>query len=64
MNASLIARLASLLLVITLLVPSAPAAAAGRVPFVRSVSKGRPTMHRPNYKQYNPNGSRWFFQRW
>lgn len=64
MNASLIARLASLLLVIALLVPSSPAAAAGRKPFVRSVSKGRPTVHRPNYKQYNANSTRWFFQRW
>ncbi|TGE28887.1 hypothetical protein E5K02_05340 [Hymenobacter metallicola] len=64
MFTSLLARLASLFLLVALLVPSAPAAAAGRGPFVRSVSKGRPTVHRPNYKQYNANNTRWFFQRW
>ncbi|TGE24660.1 hypothetical protein E5K00_05460 [Hymenobacter aquaticus] len=63
MNASLIARLASLLFVLALLVPGTPAQ-AGRVPSARSVSKGRPTVHRPNYKQYNANNTRWFFQRW
>ncbi|MCB2410244.1 hypothetical protein [Hymenobacter lucidus] len=66
MSASLIARFASLLLVVVLLLPAAPAAAAGRgrTPFVRAVSKGRVALHRPNYKQYNANSTRWFFQRW
>ncbi|MCB2376730.1 hypothetical protein LGH70_04015 [Hymenobacter sp. BT635] len=64
MSASLLVRLASLLFVLALLVPGAPAQAAGRTPYTRSVSKGRPAVHRPNYKQYNANSTRWFFQRW
>jgi len=64
MKASILARLASLLLVLALLVPSAPAAAASPTAYVRGVSKGRVTLHRPNYKQYNARHNRWFFQRW
>ncbi|RYU78211.1 hypothetical protein [Hymenobacter persicinus] len=63
MNASLLARLASLFLVVALLAASAPAMAS-RSPYVRAVSKGRVALHRPNYKQYNANHNRWFFQRW
>jgi|GEM_PF-3531095 len=58
MNASLIARLASLLLLIALLVPSSPAAAADRSPYVRAAAKGRVVVHRPNYKQYKGSRTR------
>ncbi|SHI81008.1 hypothetical protein SAMN02745146_1575 [Hymenobacter daecheongensis DSM 21074] len=64
MHAALLARLTLLLLVLALLVPSAPAAAADRAPYVRAVSKGRVALHRPNYKSYKANQNRWFFQRW
>ncbi|UOQ70596.1 hypothetical protein [Hymenobacter cellulosilyticus] len=64
MPSCLLARLASFLLVLALLVPSASAVAAGRGPYGRTMSKGRPTVHRPNYKQYNASNTRWFFQRW
>ncbi|QHJ08808.1 hypothetical protein [Hymenobacter busanensis] len=56
MNVSVLARLASLLLVVALLLPAAAAVAS---PFGR-VQKSR--LHRPVYKKYQP-GCRWIFQK-
>ncbi|GAA3926799.1 hypothetical protein [Hymenobacter algoricola] len=59
-----VARLAVLLFSLALLLPAAPAAAADGSPLVRAAGKGRVLTHRPNYKRYNANRPRWFFQRW
>jgi hypothetical protein len=60
MKASLIARLASLFLVVALLLPTLEAAATVRpANFGR---RGKTNMHRPVYKKYQP-GCRWIFQK-
>jgi hypothetical protein len=58
-------RFASVLFLLTLLAAGTPATAGrGGSAYGRSGSRGRVVLHRPNYKQYNANHSRWFFQRW
>jgi hypothetical protein len=59
MKTTILARLASLFLVVALLLPSLEAAAARPASFGR---RGQNGMYRPVYKKYQP-GCRWVFQK-
>lgn len=62
MKALLFARLASLMLVAALLLPTLNAAAATSHP-ANFGRRGKAGLHRPVYKKYQP-GCRWIFQKY